>query len=138
VAFVVPNQFNDMHSGDPQGRIKTGDAWLKSHFEDYYRWAKHHNSLLIVTFDENDNTSGMKGPTDPRSTDRVRKNRIASIVAGAHIKSGEYSEGNGITHVNILRTIEAMYGLQRSGAQQKNAAKAGIANEFFVTDIFAK
>jgi acid phosphatase len=138
VAFVVPNQFNNMHSGDSKNRIKAGDVWLRDHFEDYYRWAKDHNSLLIVTFDENDNTSDIKGLTDPRSTDRVRKNRIVTIIAGARIKSGKYSEGNGITPVNILRTIEAMYGLQKSGAQQENAAKAGIADQFFVTDIFAR
>jgi hypothetical protein len=33
------------------------------------------------------------------------------------LKPNGYAEGNGITHVNILRTIEAMYGLPKSGAQ---------------------
>jgi hypothetical protein len=47
-----------------------------------------------------------------------------------------YSEGRGITHVNILRTIEAMYGLPKSGGQQPNAAGAGIDDETIVTDIF--
>jgi hypothetical protein len=57
------------------------------------------------------------------------QNRIVTIFAGALIKPGlkpdAYSEGKGITHVNILRTIEAMYGLPKSGAQQPNAAAAG-------------
>jgi hypothetical protein len=65
------------------------------------------------------------------------QNRIVTIFAGAHIKPGVYSEGKGITHVNLLRTIEAMYGLPKSGAQQPNAAGAGISDETMVTDIFA-
>jgi hypothetical protein len=136
VAFVVPNLFNDMHSGKVKDQIKTGDDWLRTHFQDYYRWAKDHNSLLIVTFDENDNTTNIKGLTDPRSSDRVLKNQIATIAAGARVKSGIYPEGNGLTHVNLLRTMEAMYGLPKSGAQQENAAKAGIADNFVVIDIF--
>jgi phosphatidylinositol-3-phosphatase len=137
VSFVVPNQFNDMHSGDPGSLIETGDRWLRDHMQDYYHWAKDHNSLLIVTFDENNNTSNFSGLTDPASTDRVVKNRIATVFAGARVKAGTYPEGNGITHVNILRTIEAMYGLARSGAQQEHAAKAGISDDFIITDVFA-
>jgi hypothetical protein len=38
--------------------------------------------------------------------------------------------------VNILRTIEAMYGLPKSGAQQPNAAGAGIGDDTIVSDIF--
>jgi phosphatidylinositol-3-phosphatase len=138
VAFVVPNLFNDMHSGNSNSRIKTGDNWLRDHLQDYYRWAKDHNSLLIITFDENNNTSNFKGLTDPQSNDRVIKNRIATVFAGARVKPNQYPESNGINHVNILRTIEAMYGLPRSGAQQPNAVAAGISDDFIITDIFAK
>jgi hypothetical protein len=60
-----------------------------------------------------------------------------TIFAGAHIKSGVYPEGKGITHVNILRTIEAMYGLPKSGAQQPNAAGAVISDDTIITDIFS-
>ena len=38
--------------------------------------------------------------------------------------------------MNILRTIEAMYGLPKSGAQQPNAAGGGIADETIITDVF--
>ena len=59
--------------------------------------------------------------------------------AGARIRPGHkpdaYPEGKGITHVNILRTIEAMYGLPKSGAQQTKAVAAGISDEA-ITDIF--
>ena len=65
------------------------------------------------------------------------RNRIVTIFAGAHIKPGIYAEGLGVTHVNILRTLEAMYGLPKSRAQQPNAAGAGISDDAIITDIFA-
>jgi len=64
------------------------------------------------------------------------QNRIVTIFAGAHIKPGSYPEGQGVTHVNILRTIEAMYGLSKAGAQQPNAAGGGITDSYLITDIF--
>jgi hypothetical protein len=138
LALVVPNLFNDMHNGKVKKAIKTGDNWLRGHLQEYARWAKDHNSLLIITFDENDNTSGFSGLTDPQSNEAVVKNRIATIFVGARIKPGEYPEESGITHVNILRTIEAMYGLSKSGAQQENALRAGIKDDFIITDIFMR
>ena len=136
ISIVAPNLINDMH--DNPDNVKHGDAWLRAHMDSYYQWAKSHNSLLIITFDENEDISGMMGLTDPSSTDKVIQNRIPTIFAGAHIERGDYSEGKGITHVNILRTLEAMYGLQKSGRQQENAEKFGIGDEFIITDIFTR
>src|SRR5262245_31024491 len=51
VAFVIPNLNNDMHNGKPAQSIPAGDTWLRQDLDDYYQWAKTHNSLLIVTFD---------------------------------------------------------------------------------------
>jgi len=154
VAIVIPNLNNDMHNGNPLESIPAGDAWLRQNLDGYYEWAKTHNSLLIVTFDENDDQDGYTGLTNPLVSpdptyppvDRYNQhlldvqNRIVTIFAGAHIKPGlkpdAYPEGKGITHVNILRTIEAMYGLPKSGAQQPNAAGAGIGDDTIVTDIF--
>jgi len=138
VAFVIPNLQNDMHDGT----IKEGDTWLKDKLDPYYQWAKENNSLLIVTFDENDtHMTGFTGLTDPfhqgsALLDQVTRNQIATIFAGAHIKAGEYDEGKGITHVNILRTLEAMYGLPRSGAQQDKAAAGGITDDYVIADVF--
>jgi hypothetical protein len=132
-----------MHNGKTMQSIKAGDKWLSDHLDAYYRWAKANNSLLIVTFDENDKSNkrgpnrDYKGLTDPQSSDPVLQNRIATVFAGAHIKPGPYQEGKGITHVNVLRTIEAMYDLPKSGAQQENAARAGISDDFIITDVFA-
>jgi len=134
VSFVIPNLSHDMHDGKVPASIAAGDAWLKKSLDGYRRWAKDHNSLLIVTFDENDH--GPAGLTDPAARDWRRRNRIVTIFAGARIDPGEYPEGKGITHVNVLRTLEAMYGLERSGAQQPYARAAGITDDAILTDIF--
>jgi acid phosphatase len=141
VAFVIPNMENDMHNGAVKDSVPAGDLWLKQNIDPYYQWAKTHNSLLIVTFDENDDKSGYQGLTDPGVNpdhDQRRhdlQNRISTIFAGAYVKPN-YAEPNGMTHVNILRTIEAMYGLPKSGAQQPNALRAGISDDATATNVF--
>jgi hypothetical protein len=52
VSFVIPNLVHDMHNGSIPSSIIAGDMWLKEHIDSYYKWAKQHNSLLILTFDE--------------------------------------------------------------------------------------
>jgi hypothetical protein len=138
VSFVIPDLQHDMHDGT----IKEGDTWLRDNLDRYYQWAKVNNSLLILTFDENDvHGTHITGLTDPftQGDDRrskVKRNQIVTIFAGARIKPGNYEEGKGITHVNILRTLEAMYGLPKCGAQQPKAAAGGISDDFIVTDVF--
>jgi phosphatidylinositol-3-phosphatase len=138
VAFVIPNLVNDMHDpgSHPGIAVKNGDAWLKKNIDPYYQWAKKHNSLLIVTFDECDNPTDYVGWTDPASKYVDVQNKIPTIFAGAHVNHGDYEEGPGVTHVNILRTIEAMYGLKTSGTQPPNALKFGITSEYVIKDIF--
>jgi acid phosphatase len=136
VSIVVPNLIHDMHDGRPPESVADGDAWLKQHLDGYYQWAKKHNSLLIVTFDENDDTTKYLGLTNPASRNKVKQNRIPTVLAGAHVKHGDFPEGNGITHVSILRTLEAMYGLDRCGAQLPSAVKAGITDKKVITDVF--
>lgn len=137
VAFVIPNLHHDMHSGKNTQRVANGDAWLKQNLDAYYRWAKNNNSLLILTFDEDSGLAGLIGLTDPGDTANPgRRNRIATIFAGAHIKPGNYTEQRGINHITILRTLEAMYGLQKSGHQQIFAEHYGIGDDFIITDIF--
>ena len=90
VAFVTPNMCSDMHDCS----VGTGDTWLQGHLDGYAQWAKTHNSLLIVTFDEDSGTS---------------VNQIFTAFVGANVKIGSYSES--INHYTVLRTIEAAYGL---------------------------
>jgi len=90
VCYVIPNLDNDMHDGS----ITTGDNWVYDNFSGYIEWAKTNNSLFILTFDEDNNTTN---------------NQIATIITGQTVRGGQYSEM--INHYNILRTIEDMYGL---------------------------
>jgi len=142
VAIVVPNLENDMHNGKPEDSIPRGDTWLQSNLGAYYQWAKSNNSLLIVTWDECDDESHFLGLTNPfvqPDGNRFKKdvqNRIPTLFAGAHIKPGDFAEGIGINHVSILRTLEAMYGLPRAGAQQPNASGGGIRDDYIITDVF--
>jgi acid phosphatase len=85
VSFVIPNLDNDMHNGTPE----QADKWLKVHLGHYSNWTKSHNSLLIVTFDEDD---------------RHSRNRIPTILYGSEIHPGVYSQM--IDHYSTLRTIE--------------------------------
>jgi hypothetical protein len=107
VSFVVPNLNNDMHNGT----VQAGDTWLKTHINPYVQWAKTHNSLLVVTWDEGDGST---------------TNQIATLFVGPMVKPGNYAES--ITHYNVLRTIEDMYGLGYAGASSTAAP---------ITDIWA-
>jgi len=95
VAFVVPNMMNDMHDGS----VVRGDLWLQQHLAGFARWAKTHDSLLVVTWDESDGTSAT--------------NRIPMVMVGAHIRHG--ASGQYVTHYNLLRTLTDMYGLKPIG-----------------------
>jgi phosphatidylinositol-3-phosphatase len=106
VSFVVPDLCNDMHDCS----VGTGDSWLRSHLDAYAQWATSHNSVLIVTFDEDNRLAG---------------NRIATFVFGAHVKPGGYSTQ--YNHYNLLRTIEDMYGTGHAG----NAASAAPITEIW-------
>lgn len=90
VSFVVPDQRHDMHDGS----IAQGDAWLKQNIEGYAQWAMDNNSLLIVTFDEDDGSEG---------------NRIVTLFVGQMVKPGKYAQR--IDHYSVLRTILHMHDL---------------------------
>ena len=111
VSIVVPNEQNDMHDGT----VAMGDTWLSQNIEAYRVWASTHNSVLIVTWDEDDNSGA---------------NQVATIFNGQHIRAGAYTEasierapGLGVDHFNILRTLENIYGLGTC-----NAAADGMRN----------
>jgi len=102
VSFVIPNQHYDMHNGKDPDRIQRGDQWLKENLAGYAKWAKTHNSLLIITFDEDDFTPA---------------NHIATLFVGEMVKKGNYSQK--INHFSVLRTLEVMYDLSYTGASAK-------------------
>jgi len=95
VSFVIPNLNDDMHNGT----INEADTWLDSNISAYATWAKANNSLLIVTWDEDDYTEN---------------NQVPTLFVGADVKTGDYDET--VNHYNVLATLEQMYGLAEVGA----------------------
>jgi phosphatidylinositol-3-phosphatase len=84
LAIVIPNLQDDMHDGS----IAKGDDWLAAHLSAYRNWATSHNSLLVITTDEDDSNHA---------------NHITTILAGAHIAPGHYSRRT--SHYGLLRTL---------------------------------
>lgn len=108
VSFVIPNLMNDMHDGT----VRQGDDWLRQKLDPYVQWAKTHNSLLVVTWDEDDHHAD---------------NRIPTIIVGDGVNPVVSSTP--YTHYSLLRTLEDMYGLPRLG----EAAGASAITDVWLT-----
>lgn len=100
LSFVIPDMDHDMHNGTDPSRIADCDAWVQSTLGDYVNWAMGHNSLLIVTFDEDDNYAS---------------NHIPCFFVGPMVQQGNYVM-NGYNHYDMLRTLEDMFNLPYAGA----------------------
>ncbi|MER6628990.1 alkaline phosphatase family protein [Streptomyces sp. NPDC000987] len=101
VSYVIPNLCSDMHDCS----VSTGDTWLKNNLGAYATWAKTHNSLLVVTFDEDNRLSG---------------NRIPTVLYGQPVAAGS-STSTTYNHYDLLRTLEDSQGLSSHAG---NAASA--------------
>jgi hypothetical protein len=108
LSFVVPNEQDDMHDGT----IAQADTWLQNNLGAYNTWAKAHNSLLIVTWDEDNSANN---------------NRIPTIFSGANLKNGTTSNTSYTLH-NLLRTVGDTFGAAPSGSA------AGVKD---ITGVFA-
>jgi hypothetical protein len=95
VAFVTPDLCSDMHDCS----VGVGDRWLADNLSGYLEWARSHNSLLIVTFDESESRRGDNG--------------IVTLIDGARVRPGQVDEP--VDHYRLLRTIEQMYQLPPLG-----------------------
>ncbi|MDH4234382.1 MAG: alkaline phosphatase family protein [Gallionella sp.] len=105
VSFLIPDQDNDMHDGS----FETADEWLKNNIDPYVEWAMKHNSLLILTWDEDDGQEG---------------NHIVTILVGPMVKTG--SSDQRINHYSALRTLLDFYGLPAIGASRDAEAIKGV------------
>ena len=85
VAFVIPDLNDDMHDGT----VQQGDTWLQNNLDSYIQWAKTNNSLFILTFDEDDNTT---------------TNQITTILVGSGVKVNA-TNATQLNHYSTLRTI---------------------------------
>ena len=115
LSFVIPNLVNDMHDGGTVASVAPGDLWVQNNLNAYIQWCKTHNSIFILTFDEDDNTV---------------INKIFSSVTGQWIRGGTYTQP--ITHYNVLRSLEDLYRLQPAGASIDSSV---IRDIWLKTDI---
>lgn len=111
LSIIVPNQQNDMHDGNDPDRIQRADRWLQTHLSRYVQWAESHNSLLIVTWDEDD------GKSD---------NHIPMILVGPMVRRGRFDER--IDHYGVVRTITEMYGAPSIGLSRQSRPLSTIWN----------
>jgi acid phosphatase len=97
VSFVIPDLCNDGHDTcSPYfDKTKQFDLWLRNNLDGYRQWCVNNNSLLIVTFDEDDNSGD---------------NKISTVFYGARVNPGSYADS--ITHFNVLRTLEESMNVQ--------------------------
>lgn len=107
VSFVIPNLCHDVHDCS----IAEGDRWLAQNIDPYAQWARTHNSLLIVTFDESES------PDD-------HDNHIATFAVGERVTAGPVPERT--DHYRVLRTLEDLYGLRPLGRSAQATAIGGL------------
>lgn len=105
LAFVVPNLQDDMHDGT----IRQADTWLHRRLGAYATWARTHNSVLVITWDEDD---------------RSAANHIPTIVVGQHIAVRHAATR--VDHYRLLRTIEGWEGLGGIGLAAGRTPVPGI------------
>ena len=107
VSFLIPNLCHDMHNCS----IAEGDDWLHQNIDGYAQWARTHNSLLVVSFDESESKSD-------------RDNHIATFAVGQRVAPGPITER--ADHYRVLRTLEDLYGLPPLGHSADTTAIAGL------------
>ena len=105
VSFVMPNLDHDMHNGT----VAEAGSWLKTNLDGYAQWARTHNSLLIITGDEDDGSSD---------------NQIVTIFVGQRVVPGRYATR--IDHYSVLRTIEDAFGLAPLGSAATAQSITGV------------
>jgi len=105
VSLVIPDMCNDMHDCS----VATGDAWAHDHLSGYVDWARTHNSLLVVTFDEDSGTHA---------------NHIPTFLVGPMVAAGPSHQR--INHYGLLRTLEEMYRLRPLGHVAKVGTITGV------------
>jgi len=107
VSFLIPNLCHDMHDCS----IAEGDDWLRQKIDGYAQWARTHNSLLIISFDESESKSDAD-------------NHIATLAVGQRVTPGPIAER--ADHYRLLRTLEDLYGLPALGHSADTTPISGL------------
>jgi hypothetical protein len=102
VSLVIPNAMHSAHSASRAA----SDRWLSENIKGYADWAMTHNSLLIITYDED-------------GLDSQVPENIPTIFYGPMIRPGAYEVR--VDHLNVLATVLDLYGALE---QFKNAFRA--------------
>lgn len=117
LSIVVPTNDTNAHTGS----IAAADQWLATHIEPYARWAREHNSLLIIHTDEDGFTDleNGSGPAD-QAIGRMMggktvgyqygTDRVLTLFYGPEGKVIPGSHEERIDHLNVLATLLERYG----------------------------
>jgi phosphatidylinositol-3-phosphatase len=108
--WITPNMLNDMHDGT----VAQGDAWLSRQIPQLVSapaWTQQ-QSLLVITWDEDDNAPG---------------NRVVTLVISDQVPAG-FRSSAAYNHYSLLRTIEVAWGL---APLTTNDAQAAVMSDFF-------
>lgn len=119
VSLIVPNTIDDGHDGTAAAGVANSDSWLAANLSGYLTWAKANNSLLIVTTDENDFSAG---------------NHILTVIDGAPNLLQPGSSNQTITHFDVLRTLEDMFGAACTAAACSAAGLASVNGQLAVPE----
>lgn len=125
LSFIVPDMCDDGHEARcPDGRpggMKAANAWLRTWIPRITGSAAYKkDGLLVVTFDEADDTStaccGEKaGPNSARpGITGPGGGRIGAVVLSPFVKPGT-TNATKYNHYSLLATIEVAFGLKRLG-----------------------
>lgn len=131
VSFIIPNNLHSTHGSneaypwagsddDADNNLvlrQMADTWLHDNLDAYATWARTHNSLLIVTGDEERYTGGTAAS-------------LSTIVHGDPRLVTPGTNNAYVNHYNLLRTVTDMYGVAALG----NSASASP----FATDAGGK
>lgn len=112
--WITPNMLHDMHDGT----IAQGDTWLSSQIPALLSspaWAQQ-RSLLVITWDEDDNAPG---------------NQVATLVIADGVPAG-FRSAVAYNHYSLLRTAELAWGLAPLTA---NDAGATVMSDFFASGL---
>lgn len=110
--WITPNMLNDMHDGT----VAQGDAWLAGQIPVLLAspaWTQQ-RSLLVITWDEDDNAPG---------------NRVATLVIATGMPAG-FRSAVPYNHYSLLRTIELSWDLTPLTV---NDARATVMSDFFAS-----